>query len=105
MKIPLKCLRHFLSSFKFSLMLVVVLIVIMIAHVAIIIITVVKSKERPWDKMEMAYERIKMVVPVPSGNTRGEAMKVERDNQTRELRASLMVQWVRICLPMQRTQV
>ena len=105
MKIPLKCLRHFLSSFKFSLMLVVVLIIIMIAHVIIIIITVIKFKGRPWDKVEMAYERMKTVVSVPSGNTRGEAMKVERDNQTREFRTALVVQWVRICQPMQGTQV
>ena len=77
----------------------------MIVHIIIIIITVIKFKGRPWDKVEMAYERIKMVVPVPSGNTRGEAMKVERDNQTRELRTALVVQWVRICQPMQGTQV
>ena len=86
-------------------MLVVVLIIIMIAHVVVVIIIVIKSKERPLDNLEMAYKRIQMVVPVPSGNIRGEAMKVKRDNQTRELRTSLVVQWVRICLPMQGTQV
>ena len=105
MKIALKCFRHFLSSFKFSLILVVVLIIIMIAHVVFTIIIVIKSKEKRLDKLEMAHERIKMVVLVPSGNIRGEAMKVKRDNQTRELRTSLVVQWVRICLPMQGTQV
>ena len=54
MKIPLKCLECFLNSCKFSIMLVV-LIIIMIVHVIVIIIIIVnQSKERPWDRVEMA---------------------------------------------------
>lgn len=79
MKIPLKCLECFLNSCKFSLMLAVVLIIIMIVHVIVIIIIVNQSKERPWDRVEMALEKIKMIDPVPSSNTRRGTMKVERD--------------------------